>query len=130
MFQKYLCGLAVVGAAAFFMTTTKTQSAAAANEAEPAAVNPLTERWTGPYGGVPPFDKVKVADFKPALEAAMAENLKEIDAIAKNPATPGFENTIAALERAGKTLDRVSSIYNVFRSTMSSDDFQKVETEM
>jgi len=92
--------------------------------------NPLLQKWTGPYGGVPPFDKVKVADFKPALEAAMAENLKEVDAIAKNPAKPDFQNTIAALERAGQTLDRAGTIYAVFRSTMSTDDFQKVETEM
>ncbi len=92
-----------------------------------AAGNPLLAKWTGPYGGVPPFDKVKVADFKPALEAAMAENLAEIDAIANNPATPNFENTIAALERAGKPFERVSTIYGIFRSTMSSDDFQTVE---
>src|SRR5437867_810201 len=94
------------------------------------AENPLLEKWTGPYGGLPPFDRVKVADFKPALETAMAENLKEIDAIAKNPAKPDFENTIAAFERAGKPFERVSAIYRVFRSTMSTDDFQKVETEM
>src|SRR5437867_8007705 len=94
------------------------------------AENPLLQKWQGPYDGVPPFDKVKVADFKPALEAAMASNLKEIDAIAKNPAKPDFENTIAAFERTGKPFDRVSAIYRVFRSTMSTDDFQKVETEM
>src|SRR5256712_9794089 len=94
------------------------------------AETPLLEKWTGPYGGVPPFDKVKVADFKPALESAMAANLKEIEAIAKNPAKPDFENTIAAFERAGKPFDRVSAIYRVFSSTMSTDDFQKVETEM
>ena len=96
----------------------------------PATGNPLLEKWKGPYGGVPPFDKVKVADFKPALETAMAENLKEIDAIAKNPAKPDFENTISAFERAGRTLERASAIYGVYRSTMSTDDFQKVETEM
>src|SRR6266850_3729532 len=94
------------------------------------AENPLLRKWAGPYGGVPPFDKVKVADFKAALETAMAENLKEIDAIAKNPATPDFENTIAAFERAGKPYDRVTAIYRIFSSTMSTDDFQKVETEM
>src|SRR5438093_10344074 len=94
------------------------------------AENPLLEKWTGPYGGLPPFDRVKVADFKPALETAMAENLKEIDAIAKNPAKPDFENTIAAFERAGKPFERVSAIYRVFRSTMSTDALQKVETEM
>ncbi len=94
------------------------------------AENALLEKWTGPYGGVPPFDKVKVADFKHALEAAMAGNLKEVDAIAKNPAKPDFENTIAAFERAGKPFERVSAIYGVYSSTMSTDDFQKVETEM
>jgi len=92
--------------------------------------NLLLEKWTGSYGGVPPFDKAKVADFKPALETAMAENLKEIDAIAKNPAKPDFDNTIAAFERAGKPYDRATAIYRVFSSTMSTDDFQKVETEM
>src|SRR5467141_1228460 len=92
--------------------------------------NLLLEKWTGAYGGVPPFDKVRVADFKPALETAMAENLKEIDAIAKNPAKPDFENTIAAFERAGKPFERVTAVYRVFSSTMSTDDFQKVETEM
>jgi peptidyl-dipeptidase Dcp len=92
--------------------------------------NVLLEKWTGPYGGVPPFDKAKVTDFKPALEAAMASNLKEIDAIAKTPAKPDFENTIAAFERAGKSFERASAIYRVFSSTMSTDDFQKVETEM
>jgi peptidyl-dipeptidase Dcp len=44
--------------------------------------NPLLAPWTGPYGGVPPFDQVQVADFAPALEAGMAAQLKEIDAIA------------------------------------------------
>ena len=63
--------------------------------------NPLLNEWTGPYGGVPPFDRVKVELFKPALEAAMAENLAEIDKIANNTAAPTFENTIVALERAG-----------------------------
>src|SRR5882762_12036393 len=85
------------------------------------AENPLLRKWTGPYGGVPPFDKVKVADFKAALETAMAENLKEIDAIAKNPAKPDFENTIAAFERAGKQYERVSAIYGVFSSTRSEE---------
>ena len=85
-----------------------------------APVNPLLEKWEGPYGGVPPFDRVQVADFKPALEAAMAENLAEIDRIAKDPAPPNFENTIAALERAGRTLDRVQTIYGVFGSDRKS----------
>ncbi len=96
--------------------------------AQPA--NPLLAPWSGPYGGVPPFDKVRVEHFKPALEAGMAEQLKEIDAITANPAKPDFDNTIAALERAGRTLGRVGPVYGVFSSTMSTPDFQAVESEM
>ena len=72
--------------------------------------NPLLAPWTGPYGGVPPFDKVKVEHFKPALEAAMAENLRRDRRDRRTTrAAPTFENTIAALERAGRTLDRVGT---------------------
>jgi peptidyl-dipeptidase Dcp len=113
-------------------TTTPTPAAptAATPVANAAEQNPLLAPWTGPYGGTPPFDKVKVSDFKPALEAAMAENLAEIDRIAGDPAPPTFENTIAALEKTGRTLDRVGAVFGVWSSTMSSDDFQPVELEM
>lgn len=92
--------------------------------------NPLLPKWEGPYGGVPPFDKVQIPLFKPALEAAMAEQLKEIESIATNSAPPDFENTIVALERAGGTLDRVGTLYAVWGSTMSSPDYQAVQREM
>jgi peptidyl-dipeptidase Dcp len=92
--------------------------------------NPLLAKWEGPYGGVPPFDKVQIPLFKPALEAAMAEQLKEIDQIAANPAAPDFDNTIGALERAGRTLDRVGTLYAVWGSTMSSPEYQLVQREM
>ena len=94
------------------------------------APNLLLAKWEGPYGGVPPFDRVKVADFKPALEAAMTENLGDVGRMAKDPAPPTFENTIAAMERAGQTLDRVQTIYGVFGSTMNGPEFQAVQREM
>src|SRR5258705_257905 len=97
---------------------------------ERAMANPLLQRWTGPSGGVPPFDQVKVEPFKPALETAMAEQLGEIDAIAANPAPPTFENTIAAMERSGRTLDRVDRIYSVWTSTLRSPGFRDVERDM
>jgi peptidyl-dipeptidase Dcp len=86
--------------------------------------------WEGPYGGVPPFDRVQVALFKPALEAAMTENLTEIEKIAGDRSAPTFENTIVAMERAGSTLDRVSTIYGVWSGTMASPEFQAVQREM
>jgi peptidyl-dipeptidase Dcp len=92
--------------------------------------NPLLLPWCGPAGGVPPFDHVQVAHFKPALQTAMAENLAEIEQITSNIVAPTFENTIAALERTGRTLSRVSAIYGVWSSTMSTDDFQALEREM
>ncbi len=98
--------------------------------ARASAPNPLLPPWTGPYGGVPPFDKVTVDGFKPALEAAMAEQLAEVDKIAADPAPATFENTLAALERSGRALDRVATIFGVYSSTMSTPDFQKVEEEM
>ena len=92
--------------------------------------NPLLAKWEGPYGGVPPFDRVQVPLFKPALEAAMAEQLAEIQKIASDPAAPDFENTIGALERAGRTLNRVGTLYGVWGATMSTPDYQAVQREM
>ncbi|MGE0641494.1 MAG: M3 family metallopeptidase [Thermoanaerobaculia bacterium] len=105
------------------MTTLVAASAA-------LAANPLLEPWKGPYGGVPPFDRIRVADFVPALDAAMTEQLAEIDAIAADAAKPTFDNTIAALERSGRTLDRVQTLYGVMASTMSTPEMQAVEREM
>ncbi len=106
-----------------------TTAKAAAGGATMSA-NPLLAPWTGPWGGVPPFDKAKVADFKPALEAGMAANLREIEAIANNPARPTFENTLVALENSGREVGRVYTIYGVYTSNLSTPDVQKVEAEM
>ena len=92
--------------------------------------NPLLPRWSGPYGGVPPFDQVKVEHFKPALEAAMAEQLAETDRIANDPSPPTFANTIEAMEKSGRAMTRVTSVYRVFSSTMRSAPFREVEREM
>ncbi len=94
------------------------------------ATNPLLALWTGPYGGEPAFDHVRVADFKPALETAMALNLREIDAITSNPAVPTFANTIVPLEKSGEALNRVGAIYGVWSTNLKSPEFQAVETEM
>jgi peptidyl-dipeptidase Dcp len=98
--------------------------------ATPAPANVLLAPWTGPYGGVPPFDKVKVAELQPALEAAMAQQLAHIELIANEPAAPTFENTIAALERSGRALERVMTIYGVYGSTLNDEAVQAVEREV
>jgi peptidyl-dipeptidase Dcp len=128
MFNRNLFrfALLVCAGALLFMTTLQNEP----SQAAASASNPLTGKWEGPYGGIPPFDKVKVADFKPALEVAMTENLAEVDAIAANSAALTFENTIAALEKTGSTFDRVTTIYFVWGGNMSSPDFQVVQREM
>jgi peptidyl-dipeptidase Dcp len=120
---------AAAGCATVQTNDTVSEPAAPAAAAG-AAANPLLADWTGPYGGVPPFTQVRVQDFEPALEAAMAQQMAEIDRIAANPAAPTFQNTLAAMESAGAALDRVSTIYGVWSSTMNGPEFQAVERTM
>lgn len=115
------------------VNSNKNQPAAAATTVvtpPAAAPNPLLQNWTGPYGGVPPFDKVQIADFKPAIETAMTENLAEIAKITAQTEPATFENTIAALEKTGQTLDRVLTIYGIWSSNKNNAQFQEVEREM
>ena len=130
MFHRHVTRLFLLCVAGILIFMTNPQNDKTVAAPEIAAANPLTARWAGPYGGIPPFDKVKISDFKPALEAAMAENLAEIDAIANNTAAPDFDNTIAALERSGQMFDRVTTIYGIWSSNMSSNEFEPIETEM
>jgi peptidyl-dipeptidase Dcp len=96
----------------------------------PAGGNPLLAPWTGPHGGLPPFERVEVGQFKPALEAGMAEQLAETEKIADDPAPATFENTLAALERTGRAFERASTLYFVYTGTMSTPELQAVEREM
>ncbi len=80
--------------------------------------------------GTPAFDKMLVADVKPAMLKAMELNLEEIEAIASNPEAPSFENTIEAMERSGKVLDRAFAYYGIFSSNMSSPEFRTVQAEL
>ncbi len=92
--------------------------------------NPLLATWTGPHGGVPPFDKVKVEQFKPAILKAIEMNRAEIKAIAENPAPANFDNTLRAMQASGDALTRAGSMFNIYTSTLSSEDMQKVEQEI
>src|SRR5688572_28633945 len=111
-------------------TKTETTQASTVSDGVVAVPNPLLAAWAGSYGGLPPFDKVKVEDIKPALESAMAENLQQIEIIANNASPATFENTIAAMEQTGQTLERVMTIYGIWSSNMNNAEFQKVEREM
>jgi peptidyl-dipeptidase Dcp len=115
----------------FLATSTAAIAAAAVRPAYAfQASNPVIAPYTGPFGGLPHFDKVKVSDFKPGLEAAMAENDAQIAAIVANKAAPTFETVIAPLEDAGRALGRAYRYYGVWSSNLSTPEFQAVEGEM
>jgi peptidyl-dipeptidase Dcp len=102
-----------------------------AMEAKPATEsqandNILLGEWNGPYGGVPPFDRMEITDLEPALEVGMAMSLAEIDGIAGNPEPPTFDNTIVALERAGNDLSRVFTLMGIWRSNRSTPEVREV----
>ncbi len=95
----------------------------------PPSENALLRSWVGPYGGVPPFDQIKVADFPAAFTVGMQEQLTEIEHIAKDHAPARFDNTIAALERSGRTLDRVSRLFGIYGSTLKDEQVQAIEAD-
>ena len=96
----------------------------------PDMTNPLLQKWTGPYGGVPAFDKMQIADIKPAFEYGMQQNLAEIEAIANNPQPATFENTIVELEKSGELLNRLGTYIGRWSSNISSDEFRSIQREL
>jgi len=97
---------------------------------EPMTENVLLKEWTGPYGGVPAFDKMNVADLKEAIIKGMEMNLAEIEAIANNPEPATFENTIEEMERSGAALNRAFTYYGIFSGNMSSPEFREIQGEL
>lgn len=96
---------------------------------EAAQMNPLLATWTGPYGGVPPWDRVQPADFPEAFAIAIDLRQAEIDAIANNAEPPTFENTFVPLENAGRELRRLYSLFGVMSSNVSTPEFQAIDRE-
>jgi len=88
--------------------------------------NPLLSEWTGALE-LPPFEAIRPEFFRPAFDRALADHRAEIDAIAANPAAASFENTIAALERGGRALERVASVFFVLAGADTSDEIETIE---
>ena len=92
--------------------------------------NLLLKEWTGPYGGIPAFDKMSLDNVETAIDWGMKKNLIEIDAIVANSDTPNFENTILALEKTGQDLDRVFPFWGIWSSNMNSPEFRKIQSKV
>ena len=97
---------------------------------ESQETNPLLQYDFGTPHDTIPFDKIKTEHFKPALERGMELEKEEIDAIIHNPEKPDFKNTIEALERAGRMLQRTCTILGNLLSAESSDELQETAMEM
>ncbi len=127
MSNRPLAALLCATAIAIPATAAQPPGAAMNDTATP---DPLLAPWSGPFGGVPPWDQVTVGRLGPAIEAAMQAYLAEIDAITSNPEPATFDNTIAAMERAGSAYQRVLTLYGVHSGNLSTPEFQALEREM
>ncbi len=90
----------------------------------------LLQPWTGPYGGVPPWDKVTAAKLREAIIEGIELQRADIRAIADNPEPPTFANTLVAYQMAGEALDRATSLYGVMVQNIGSEDYQAVDREV
>ncbi|MGC1363595.1 MAG: peptidyl-dipeptidase Dcp [Silvibacterium sp.] len=89
--------------------------------------NPFYSASTLPFQA-PPFDKIKDSDYQPAIEAGMAEQIREVGEIADNPAAPTFENTLVALEKTGQLFNRVMAVFNGVAGANTDPELQKVQS--
>src|ERR1700761_3805703 len=116
--SQYGIRILVVAAAFIFVTPAQTPGL------NPS--NPFYSPSRLPFHA-PPFDKIKDSDYQPAIDAGMAQQLKEVEAIANNPAPPTFDNTAVALEKTGQLLDRVMQVFNCVTGANIDDDLEKVQ---
>ncbi len=115
--------LAISAAALMASASTMAQTAVA-----PSA-NPLLADWTGPAGGVPPWNKVRPELFPQAFETTLAERTAEYRKIADNPAKPTFANTIVPMQLAGKRYGQVMTLFGVMTGNMNTPAYQKLDRE-
>jgi peptidyl-dipeptidase Dcp len=91
--------------------------------------NPFFEDWTAPFGA-PPLDLFRPEHFLPAYDRALAEHRADIDAIVDDPAPPGFDNVIGALELSGQMLLKVDGVFSNLTSSATNSALQAIELEM
>ena len=116
----------LIASAAITLGTVYTPAVAADAKFSPS--NPFYAPSSLPFHA-PPYDKIKDEDYQPAIEAGMDEELAEVQAIADNPATPTFENTLVAMEKSGRLLQRTMAAFRGVTGANTNPLLQKVRTE-
>ncbi len=134
--RKVLLGaaatLALVGCQASDQTPTETKQMTEQTDVKPAgdlAENTILQPWTGPYDGVPAWDKVKVSDFPAAFQATMDKVKAEVNAIRDNPDAPTFENFTEPMELAGNDASELFAIWGVHSSNLSNEEVRAIQGE-
>jgi peptidyl-dipeptidase Dcp len=96
---------------------------------QPSSANPILASWTTPFEA-PPFAEIAPGQFRQAFDEALAAHEREIDAVAADPAPASFANTITALERSGRLLSRVSSLFWALAGAHTNDTLLEIEREI
>src|SRR3546814_1110708 len=121
----------MVGYSQMTIATAAEPTAAAKPAATvPAGANPLLAPWTGPYEGVPPWDKMDPELFPDAFVKGMAETKAEVQAEIDNPEAPTFENTHVPMMLAGDTMDRIFAMWGVQTSNRSEEHTSELQSLM
>jgi peptidyl-dipeptidase Dcp len=121
---KYMMTLLTVGAAGLGSSAMPAQAA----DASFGPSNPFYAPSTLPFHA-PPYDKIKDEDYQPAIEAGMAEQSREMQAIADSAEAPTFDNTLVAMEKTGQLLRRAMAAFDAVTGANTNDLLQKVKTE-
>jgi peptidyl-dipeptidase Dcp len=118
--------LAIGGVA--LVPVTAQPAAPKAEQMNPAD-NPLLADWTGPFAGVPAFDRVRPEHFPQAMQVGIDEQRQEIAAIVNQRSAPTFANTVEPLERSGRKLGRVLAVFGVMTGNMTTPAYQALQRE-
>src|SRR5215472_3522373 len=123
---SFLLLMSVLTSVTMIAQTPSRPSSASTNDF--GQTNPFYAPSTLPFEA-PPFDKIRDADFQPAIEAGMAQQRAEINAIADNPDPASFENTIVAMEKSGQLLDRTLAVFHCLTGANTNPTLQRIDTE-
>jgi peptidyl-dipeptidase Dcp len=132
MLKSVLLGasLSVCALAGCSTVTQKSDPQPEGTSAPTAALNPLLASWSGPYGGVPPWDQGTPERYRAALAAAIDLQRADYDAIVRNTAAATFDNTFIPMQNAGRALSRVNAMFSVMTSNINTPEYQALNKEM
>ena len=132
-YPSWICSLLMLGLTSTLPVAAHGQDAGASRPAnssttkDNAAMNPMLQPWSGPYGGVPPWNLVRPDEFVASFDQAISEAMSELDRIANNAEPATFENTIVAMETAGRALQRLEALFGVYESNLNLGPVPDIE---